>query len=177
MEMLQTTLNRRERAAARRSPRCAAGCGFTVSHFDTSKGEVEHRGTVYSVCGLCRKRYSHILTQLAFCGLRFRFVEKSEIPPPPKPGWSNFIQIYKLLLLARERQISQGKEVNWMVDDTTRKILKLPDKIAGIVTRTFVASGDNAELSDDQALMMIKDLLEEIDPEIMTKKNKRKKLS
>lgn len=83
-------------------------------------------------------------------------------------------QIYMVLLLLKERQEKRKKEVNWMVEEMTRKILKLPDKVAAIVAKTYAVCGDDFKLADDQALVRIRDLLEGIDPEIISRnKNKR----
>jgi len=61
-----------------------------------------------------------------------------------------------------------------MIDEMTKKILKLPDKVATIVGKTFAVRGDDFTLSDDEALGRIRDLLESIDPEIISRtKNKR----
>jgi hypothetical protein len=69
------------------------------------------------------------------------------------------------------------KEVNWMVDNVTRKLLRLPENIAKVLRQTYVCAGDDANLSDDLALQKIRDLLEDIDPEIMKIRKQKKRSS
>lgn len=170
METTATHLKRRERSAAEPTVKCAI-CSFPASRFDPARGEAEFRGVTYFVCGPCRRRYSHSLSQISSYGTRFRFVEKSEIP---RYHGDAFEQLYKILLLCKERQEIRQKEVNWMVEDQTKMRLKLPDRVAVILGKTFAVCGDDAKLPDDQALIRIRDLLEAIDPEIINRnKNKR----
>lgn len=61
-----------------------------------------------------------------------------------------------------------------MVDDLTKKILKLPDQVARIVARTYAVCGDDFKLSDEEALIRIRDLLEAIDPEIINRAKKKR---
>lgn len=56
------------------------------------------------------------------------------------------------------------------------KVVKLPDRIAAIVGKTYAVRGDDAQLADDEALTRIRDLLEELDPELIDR-NKNKRLS
>lgn len=60
--------------------------------------------------------------------------------------------------------------------DYATKLAKLPDRIAAIVGKTFTVQGDTAQMADDQALSMIRDLLEELDSQII-ERNKNKKLA
>jgi hypothetical protein len=56
------------------------------------------------------------------------------------------------------------------------RLAKLPDRIAAIVGKTYTVQGDEASMADDQALSMIRDLLEELDPTVVTR-NKNKRLA
>jgi hypothetical protein len=56
------------------------------------------------------------------------------------------------------------------------KLAKLPDRIAAIVGKTFTVQGDEASMADDQALAMIRDLLEELDSTVIDR-NKDKRLA
>lgn len=56
------------------------------------------------------------------------------------------------------------------------KLAKLPDRIAAIVGKTFTVQGDGASVADDEALSMIRDLLEEVDDQII-ERNKDKRLA
>lgn len=169
MTIVQSTryLTKRQRAAARVIPKCAV-CGSDVSpqvNRDRGQRETYYRGRPYVICGPCRRIYSHCRSQFAWCGTRFRFVRKTEIP---RTGESIMFQlVYKVLLLARERQISRQKEVNWMVDEKTRKVIKFFDRAADILVRTLPVGGDDFTVPDDEAITRIRDLLDDIDPEIM----------
>lgn len=55
-------------------------------------------------------------------------------------------------------------------------LAKLPTKIAAIIGKTYSIRGDDAALSDDEALMRIRDLLDELDPTLI-ERNKNKRLS
>lgn len=165
-------MTRRQRSAARYCPQCSI-CRYRVSPFDPGAGEAAFRGIRHFVCGPCRARYSHSLSQIEHFGFRFRFVERSEIPR--RPDLPGFAQIYKLLLLAKERQEIRQKEVNWMAREQTENIIKLADRVACIVSKTFAVQGDEAALTDEEALIRIRDLLEAIDPQII-ERNKKKRL-
>lgn len=78
-----------------------------------------------------------------------------------------------MLLLVTERRQQKKKEVKWKVDETTKKMLRLPGRIAAIVRQTYAVLGDDFKISDDIALSKIRDLLEELDPEIIHKRKKR----
>lgn len=54
-----------------------------------------------------------------------------------------------------------------MADDMTRKYLKLPGAIARIVAKTFAVCGDDATLGDVEALVRIRDVLEDLEPGIL----------
>lgn len=56
------------------------------------------------------------------------------------------------------------------------KIAKLPDRIAAIIGKTYAEQGDASVLADDEALMKIRDLLNELD-ETLIPRNKNKRLS
>lgn len=133
----------------------------------------EFRGVRYLICERCRGRYWRPVEQAAQFGKRFRFIERHEVPPKFEWG-AVFTEIFHILTLEFERQKIRQKEVNWMVGDVTKLILKLPEQVARVVGKTFAACGDDAKLTDDQALIRIRDLLEAIDPEIINRnKNKR----
>ena len=54
--------------------------------------------------------------------------------------------------------------------------LKLPERIAAVVGKTYAVRGDDYKLSDDEALTRIRDLLDELDATII-ERNKEKRLS
>ena len=55
------------------------------------------------------------------------------------------------------------------------RLAKLPDRIAAVVGKTYAEKGDAFEIADDQAVMMIRDLLIELD-ETLIERNKNKRL-
>ncbi len=58
----------------------------------------------------------------------------------------------------------------------TISYLKLPERIAAILGKTYAVMGDEAKMADDEALTRIRDLLEELD-ETLIERNKKKRLS
>jgi hypothetical protein len=90
-----------------------------------------------------------------------------------RKGW-----IWNLMLeLARKRchRKEGGKTCMGRAEDQATKLVKLPDRIAATVAKTYAVMGDAFELNNDQALMMILDLLEEVDPTLI-ERNKKKRL-
>ncbi|GEM_PF-5370307 len=85
--------------------------------------------------------------------------------------WANGIVIKAILRTTRKgvRDVAQAEE-------RATKILKLPDRIAAIIGKTFAVRGDDYQLEDDIALMKIREELEQIDQDII-KRNKNKRLS
>ena len=143
-----------------------------------------HRGESFMICLSCMVRYDGPVKQAERYGHRFRFIERREIPHQDElqinersVGFApnrTYREVYKILLLVREQLEIRQKEVNWSVDERTKRILKLPEQIATIVAKSFAVRGDDATVSDDQALVRIRDLLEAIDEKIIDRnKNKR----
>ena len=60
-------------------------------------------------------------------------------------------------------------------EDQATKLVKLPDRVATIIGKTFSVKGDSWEIDDTQALVMIRDLLDELD-ETLIDRNKDKRL-
>ncbi|MBA3241992.1 MAG: hypothetical protein H0T60_12265 [Acidobacteria bacterium] len=56
------------------------------------------------------------------------------------------------------------------------KLAKLPDRIAAVIGKTYAVMGDGALIADDEANMMIRDLLEELDTSVI-ERNKNKRLA
>jgi hypothetical protein len=93
-------------------------------------------------------------------------------------GWQNRVS----LAIARKRYHRKegGKTCMGRAEDEATKLVKLPDRIAAIVGKTYAVMGDawdekKGGLYDDQALIMIQDLLEEYDATAITR-NKDKRL-
>lgn len=178
----QHTSERIKRPGTAISGRCYI-CRETAKARATGK----YRNEAFMVCLRCVMRYVDPVNQIERYGRRFRFVERGEIPhqdifrinesvgfAPYHP----FQQIYKILLLMAERSAGQeilSEEVRRMVvDEKAEKILKLPGRMADILTGTFAVRGDDFLIPDDIAIAKIKDLIDDIDPEIMTKAIRKK---
>lgn len=72
-----------------------------------------------------------------------------------------------------------GKTCMGRAEDQATKLVKLPDRIAAIVGKTYAVMGDAATesgLADDQALMMIRDVLDDYDNTAVDR-NKGKRLA
>lgn len=82
------------------------------------------------------------------------------------------------LNLARKRHHRKegGKTCMGRAEDQATKLVKLPDRIAAIVAKTYAVMGDASEMFDDEALIRIRDLLEEVDPKII-ERNQGKRLA
>jgi hypothetical protein len=63
-----------------------------------------------------------------------------------------------------------------LAEEHAIKLRKLPDRIAAIIGKTCAEAGDAFEIADDEALGRIRDLLLEIDEEIINR-NKNKRLA
>lgn len=85
-------------------------------------------------------------------------------------------QIIKVLRELARRRISKREGIRMTTDEYALKAAKLPDRVAAIVGKTYAEQGDAAQLADDEALMMIRDLLIELD-ETLIPRNKNKRLS
>ena len=79
-----------------------------------------------------------------------------------------------LKILARKRYDTKGV-VDSMPEEYAIQLRKLPERVASIVGKTFAELGDAASLSDDQAVGMIRDLLLELDEQII-EQNRNKRL-
>ena len=60
-------------------------------------------------------------------------------------------------------------------EEQATKLVKLPDRVATVIGKTYAVRGDAWEIDDSQALGMIRDLLDEIDETLMDR-NKDKRL-
>ena len=71
-----------------------------------------------------------------------------------------------------EIQYGEGV-IERMPEEHAAAVAKFPDRVAAIVGKTFVEKGDEAELADDEAMSMIRDLLHELDPTILERNRHR----
>jgi hypothetical protein len=81
------------------------------------------------------------------------------------------------MLLPRNR--SQQKKESALArnpKEYATKLQRLPDRIAAIVAKTYAIQVDAWELEDDVALVMIRDLINDID-DTLVERNAKKKLA
>lgn len=151
-------------------------CQRNISPWDKVAKTATFRGLTYEICGRCDRKYSHAPEQIAWSGFKFRFVERREIPPNRSKRNPQHKEIYKILLLFKERQEIR-KEVKWMADQKTKDYMRSPRDALKIIRQTAVCLGDDYKLADDEALMMLKDMLEERFPEIVAELNREQNRS
>lgn len=83
-------------------------------------------------------------------------------------------ELMGLLTRIVRQGLHKRKGVRKVAEETAVRLARLPERIAAIVGKTYVVKGDGAELSDDEALGMICDLLNEVDESLIpTNKDKR----
>ena len=91
-----------------------------------------------------------------------------------RKGW-----IWDLALtLARKRHHRNegGKTCMESAARQATKLVKLPDRIAAILAKSVAVQGDAFELDDAEALVMILDIINELDPTLI-ERNANKKLA
>ncbi len=90
-----------------------------------------------------------------------------------------FTTVLNFLNLQNERRKNKGKEVMDMkgIEKQAVALAKLPSKVATIIGKTYTIRGDDPNvIPDDEAIMRIRDLLDEID-DTLIERNKNKRLS
>lgn len=85
-----------------------------------------------------------------------------------------FHSVARSLFIRRKRR--KNTEVWMSVKKQTNDYILFPERVAAIIGKTFSVRGDDFEFSDDEANLMIKDLLDELDPKLI-ERNKKKRLS
>jgi len=166
-------MRRRENASTTRCYLCPEPIVYERT---IAGGRFVFRGEQHVICERCRGRYWRAVEQASQFGKRYPFFERRNMPPKFERG-ALFTQMFHILSIAHDRQILRQKEVNWMVKEQTEKMLKLPGRIAAVVGQTYAVCGDDFKLADDEALMRIRDLLDDIDPAIMQRVKKKKRAS
>jgi hypothetical protein len=85
-------------------------------------------------------------------------------------------ELIKLMRELARRRIQKGRVgIHMTAEEYAVKAAKLPDRIAAVVAKTYAVQGDAAQIADDQALMMVRDLLDELD-DTLIERNKNKRL-
>jgi hypothetical protein len=85
------------------------------------------------------------------------------------------LELRRRYYLARNYFYGEGV-IEMARGDPALQLLKLPERIAAILGKTYAVRGDDATLADDQALMMIRDELDDYDEKII-ERNKNKRLT
>jgi hypothetical protein len=142
--------------------------------------------TPFKVCELCKEsrpasefvrckgRLSNRICQTCWHTRKEEALE--HFSPAGEPAQARPLKNNLLQALMRRRFSKRG-EINGMTaEERTVKVAKLPDRIAAIIGKTFAEQGDSATLADDEALMKIRDYLNELD-ETLIPRNKNKRLS
>ena len=63
------------------------------------------------------------------------------------------------------------------IEQQSVRLLRFPERVAAIIGKTYTIRGDDPKvIPDDEALMRIRDLLDELD-ETVIERNKNKRLS
>jgi hypothetical protein len=95
---------------------------------------------------------------------------KDEVPATPSqiPESTTII----IILLQLFRRIKLEKELDAIAHKYDYEVIKLCNQIA--VSRTYVEVGDGAQFADDEALLMIRDLLIEFDDTIINRNRFRR---
>ena len=132
------------------------------------------------ICWQCRKNYDGVEAQFYAGTLSKGLIEKATIPRltgrEPRVLKHRFRNVYKFVTRLRERRILRRKEVLWMAENQAVALLKLPERIAAVIGKTYIVRGDDPNtIPDDEALMRIRDLLDEFDEKIIGR-NKDKRL-
>lgn len=89
-------------------------------------------------------------------------------------------KVYRELILELLRSILDNQMINKRLkvvltpEQTTLLEGKLYDQIASVISRTYVEVGDTAKLPDDEALMIIREMLLEFDPNIIDRNRFRR---
>lgn len=125
-------------------------------------------GRVVKICKVCRKA---------------KIANKVVKPSDKSEFERHLLTICRLLKADYIQQKTKGKEVRNVGKVTAQArnyasgLTSLPDKIAAIIGKTYLMRGDDPKtMPDDEAIIRIRDLLEEIDPKII-ERNKNKRLS
>lgn len=163
--MLQTTRLGKSNLHARphfARPRLCPVCGEAKQPAEFRQTNRNPRLSV--ICYDCRKRDPRC--EAKFYGTKFRRVDSAF----RKRFWA-----VKRLLEARLSKKEVNK-IQTQLKNQAVNFLKLPERVAAVVGKTYAVRGDDYKLSDDEALTRIRDLLDELDPTLIAR-NKEKRLS
>jgi hypothetical protein len=114
-----------------------------------------------TICWKCRSERT---------GIESKFYQRSK--SVLKANWR---RIHGVLTTHFKRRVNRGKEYIWMPDEQAVKVLRFPERVAAIIGKTHIVRGDDYTLDDYEALLRIRDLLDELDAQII-ERNRNKKL-
>lgn len=110
----------------------------------------------------------------------FSYLEVAALPElqrPPVPTPAHIRVANNFLLALTRRRFAKRGGINGMTEgEYAAKYAKLLDRFAAIVGKTYEVQGDGFELSDDEAVARIVDVIKDIDPTAI-ERNKDKRLS
>lgn len=153
------------RSGWRGTARLCPVCGFqrTVKEFQTRSYGGKSTKRLNLFCNDCRRNNKE--------GVR-RFLSSGRRPRTK-------VNRREVVRFARElarRRIQKRRGILMDAEQYAKWLAKLPDRIAAVVGKTYAVMGDVFEIADDQAVMMIRDLIEEGD-ETLIERNKNKRLA
>jgi hypothetical protein len=94
-------------------------------------------------------------------------LEEKEYTRPP-----SMLNVDCLFEIAQDLFERRGQRI---VKNPDIEVLKqIVDKIAAVISRTYVEKGDYSQLADDEALMLIRDILLQNNPKIINRNKKRR---
>ena len=152
------------RKLSRPAPRICPSCGAIkpAGAFRVSR----RKSSLDIVCAECRKTKKGAATRICFLPRSDQDIARRRIR---RNAWP-----FLCALAKRRIQHKGGDDVE--ANEYAKRLARLPDRIAAIVGKTYAEMGDAAELADDEALMMIRDLLMELD-DTLIERNRHKRLA
>lgn len=136
--------------------------------------DCDHCEGLYEVCRpsicLSSEILRDILAVIARRAISNYVKERAESTPPPItiPA-ETFILIMQALIRSNREM-----ELELITQKYDHRYSKLCNQIAAILSRTYIELGDGAEFADDEALLMIRDLLLDFDGTIVSRNRFRR---
>ena len=89
----------------------------------------------------------------------------------------NFTAISRLLKKKLAKKEVKKLSVTRQIEQQSVKLIKFPERVAAVIGKTYSIRGDDPKvIPDDEAIMRIRDLLDELDDTVV-ERNKNKRLS
>lgn len=133
-----------------------------VKEFQIRRRSQRQRGRLNVYCNPCRLNNREGVRRFFSSGKPVAKVNRREV--------------IKLMREVARRRIQKGRvRIHMTPEEYARWLAKLPDRVAAVIGKTYAVMGDGFQVADDQAVMMIRDLLDEGD-ESLIPRNANKKL-